>query len=565
MKQGLLIFSDIPLSAIGGILALWSRGMPFSISAGIGFIALFGVAVLNGIVLITEFNQLKDAGVHHVKDRVLKGTKIRLRPVLMTAAVASLGFMPMALSNGAGAEVQRPLATVVIGGLVTATILTLLVLPVLYLWFETDGGAKKIKPFKIPKIKKGKKTKRIIPFFILFFMNLMVQAQTPISLNAAIDTALLQNPVTLAAKLRITAAKKYEAAAYDIQPTVANAEYGKINSVYNDTKFGISQTISFPAVYKRQKELLQAHTQSYLYNEAVIKTELKKQVSFLYYQMLVMLEKKKLLQQTDSLYRIFFEKQQQRFKAGDANILEKTAAEVQLAQVNNQLQQLDTDVKMTEEQFSSLLNTAIRYVPVSENAKISMSLFPDLSVIPAFPLIKLKEQQQQIATKEVEVAKTKNLPQLNIGYTNQSIIGIQNINGLDKNYAAGNRFSSALLGVNIPIFNKANKARIDAAKVNTTAAKADYENSVKQQQSVLQTLLLRKQKNEQQLKYYEMTGLNQSKIITENADKQFANGAINYLEWIMLTNQAINIRAEYINAIAEWNTTIIELNTYLNN
>ena len=129
VKQGLLIYSAIPLSAIGGILFLALRGMPFSISAGIGFIALFGVAVLNGIVLIAEFNRLRKEGMEDVKRIVLMGTKIRLRPVLMTASVASLGFLPMALSNGAGAEVQRPLATVVIGGLMIATFLTLFVLP----------------------------------------------------------------------------------------------------------------------------------------------------------------------------------------------------------------------------------------------------------------------------------------------------------------------------------------------------------------------------------------------------------------------------------------------------
>jgi cobalt-zinc-cadmium resistance protein CzcA len=142
LKQGLLIFSAIPLSAIGGVFALWLRDMPFSISAGVGFIALFGVAVLNGIVLIAEFNRLKAEGFNDIYERVLEGTKTRLRPVIMTAAVASLGFLPMALSSSAGAEVQKPLATVVIGGLITATFLTLVVLPVLYIlfsWKETDA------------------------------------------------------------------------------------------------------------------------------------------------------------------------------------------------------------------------------------------------------------------------------------------------------------------------------------------------------------------------------------------------------------------------------------------
>jgi cobalt-zinc-cadmium resistance protein CzcA len=143
-KQATLIFTAIPLAAIGGIWALVFRGMPFSISAGIGFIALFGVAVLNGIVLIGYFNQLKKEGFTDVRQRILFGTKVRLRPVIMTALVASLGFLPMALSMSGGAEVQRPLATVVIGGLITATLLTLVVLPILYEWIEKEGKPQKI-------------------------------------------------------------------------------------------------------------------------------------------------------------------------------------------------------------------------------------------------------------------------------------------------------------------------------------------------------------------------------------------------------------------------------------
>jgi heavy metal efflux system protein len=140
LRQALLIFSAIPLSAIGGVWALWLRDMPFSISAGIGFIALFGIAVLNGVVLIASFNQLKKEGISSPLKRVIIGTRIRLRPVLMTAIVASFGFFPMAFSNSGGAEVQKPLATVVIGGLLSATLLTLVVLPILYLLFEKRFG-----------------------------------------------------------------------------------------------------------------------------------------------------------------------------------------------------------------------------------------------------------------------------------------------------------------------------------------------------------------------------------------------------------------------------------------
>ena len=141
LPQTLMIFTAIPLSAIGGVLALWLRDMPFSISAGVGFIALFGVSVLNGIVLIGQFNQSRDEGFSRIRERILHGVKIRFRPVLMTAAVASLGFLPMALSASSGAEVQRPLATVVIGGLLSSTLLTLVVLPVIYGLFTKEKEA----------------------------------------------------------------------------------------------------------------------------------------------------------------------------------------------------------------------------------------------------------------------------------------------------------------------------------------------------------------------------------------------------------------------------------------
>jgi cobalt-zinc-cadmium resistance protein CzcA len=143
LRQSILIYTAIPLSAIGGVLALWVRNMPFSISAGVGFIALFGVAVLNGIVLIAEFNRLKTEGLTTLNEIIVKGTALRLRPVIMTATVASLGFLPMALSKGSGAEVQKPLATVVIGGLITATLLTLIVLPCLYAYVEKKSNTEK--------------------------------------------------------------------------------------------------------------------------------------------------------------------------------------------------------------------------------------------------------------------------------------------------------------------------------------------------------------------------------------------------------------------------------------
>jgi len=140
LRQAVLVFTGVPLALTGGVLALWLRDIPFSISAGVGFIALSGVAVLNGLVMVTFINQLRREGLP-VHEAVTQGSLTRLRPVLMTALVASLGFVPMAIATGTGAEVQRPLATVVIGGIISSTLLTLIVLPAIYGWFDRKDVA----------------------------------------------------------------------------------------------------------------------------------------------------------------------------------------------------------------------------------------------------------------------------------------------------------------------------------------------------------------------------------------------------------------------------------------
>ena len=231
-------------------------------------------------------------------------------------------------------------------------------------------------------------------------------------------------------------------------------------------------------------------------------------------------------------------------------------------QVQSQLSQLDTDYKIVQVQFGRLLNSTVTFIPADDKVKIDFAQKPDAA---NYPAVKLKAQQQSIPLKEIEAIKTKNLPQFSVGYTNQSISGIQNVNGVDKTFTGANRFSAASLGLNIPLFNKANKARMAAGKINYTVAKTEYEDVLKQYESTIQQLLLKKEKQESQLDYFERAALVQAKTITDNANLQFANGAINYLEWIMLTNQAISIKAEYITAINEWNNTIIELNAFANN
>ena len=414
-------------------------------------------------------------------------------------------------------------------------------------------------------MQKFKKSKAVIPFLLMIFFSSHTFSQKTISLQAAIDTALQQNLVVQASKLRTLSAMKLENSATDIPLTNLSAEYGKVNSAYNDTKFGISQTVSFPVVYKKQKLLLEALTESNLLNEKVIKNELRKQVTFLFFQMCTMQEKISLLQRADSLYNNFLQRQLQRFNAGDANLLEKTAAETQRMQVANQLQQIESDFKIVQSQFGKLLNSDENYFPAKTALQATLITIPDTSFAAMFPMVKLKAQQQNVALQEIEVQKTRSLPQVSLAYFNQSIIGQQKVNGVEKNFTSSNRFSAAEVGLHIPLFNRANKARVAAAKTNYDVTTTEYEEVLKQQKSILQQLILRYQKNQQALTYFEKSALRQSAILSENANLQFTNGAINFIEWMMLINQSISIEAEYINAVNDRNQTVIELNSFNEN
>ena len=544
VKHGMLIYSAIPFSAIGGILFLALRGMPFSISAGIGFIALFGVAVLNGIVLISEYNRIKKEGETNLKQIVLQGTKHRLRPVLMTAFVASLGFLPMALSNGAGAEVQRPLATVVIGGLLIATLLTLFVLPVLYILFE--------KGFKSnPKV-----TTTIILFFVFFsFQN--PNAQTPINLQSAIDTALKNNLQVKNEKLNAEYQLKLKAAALDIPQTNLISEYGQINSFYKDTKFGISQSISFPIVYAKQKSLQNENYKSSVLNIVVKEVELKKQVSIVFYLLVYLQQKQKILLENDSVYSEFLEKANFRFEKGETNILEKTTAETQRGQISIQLNQLKNDIEIVQLQFQLLLNTTDEFIPSVENPKIIFVASLDTSTIIMHPTLRFLQQQKQISLVNFQLEKSKLLPNLNFSYSNMSINGI----GADNLfYNRTTRFNSVQFGIGVPLFFGAQKAKINSNKTLELISENNYRIGLQTLNTEYYTVFKKYQNQLQTIKYFEETALQNANTITKTANQQFANGDINYLEWTMLINNALSIQSNYIDAIKDLNQFIIQLN-----
>lgn len=543
IKESLLIYSAIPLSVIGGVFMLNLRGMPFSISAAVGFIALFGVAVLNGIVLISEFNRLHKNGIRNIVRIVIDGGESRLRPVLMTAAVASLGFIPMAISTGAGAEVQRPLATVVIGGLILATLLTLFVLPLLYV--NIENGFKMKKP-------KSKHVASVLLIFMLF-SGIKMKAQTIISLDEAVQTALQNNRNLKNEKLRSDYAKALiKTSNADIPQTAVTADYGQINSAYNDMKFGISQSIAFPTVYQKQKNLHYEEWKKSQLNASLKEFELKKAVSQSYFQMVYWKDKEKLLNETLQLYTQFLDKASLRLKAGESNILEKTTASNQKSAIEIQLKQVQQEIKTLQLQFSWLLNSETEYLPLDNSRPVLL-----LQENASHPLIHVLEQQKTVAGKQTEVEKSRLLPGLQIGYNLNSFKGM---GPDDKLYSATPQFHSVMVGVGIPIFSGGQKARIHASKVAESIAENDWHNTEFALEKKQQQLKQMYQTNLEIINRYETDELKNSDIITKTAQQQFINGEINYLEFVMLVNQAVLLKSNYADALLKLNESVVELN-----
>ena len=543
VKHGLLIYTAIPLSAIGGVFFLALRGMPFSISAGIGFIALFGVAVLNGIVLISEFTRLKRQGMKNLSMVVLTGASLRLRPVLMTAFVASLGFLPMALSNGAGAEVQRPLATVVIGGLLVSTFLTLFVLPILYILFE-----------------KGFKPKRIVPKAVVLAIMAFLLAgnslsQRKITLDDAVKIALENNTQIKHQQLTTDYAKALVRTATDIPKTNAAFEYGQINSAYNDTKISIGQSLSFPAVYKRQQQLRTEEWKSTVLTVGLREFEVRKAVTKTFYAYLLLKEKEKLLARTDSLFSSFLEKARLRLEKGESNILEKTTAESQKTKATIQLRQLRQAVDIVLLEMQILLNTTDKLELSAAEFKLPNVLLNDTNVSNS-PILKVLEQQTQVAIAQTAVERTLLLPDLAIGYLNNSFRGT----GADnRNYSASNRFNAVQISVGIPIFNRARKARVTASKLNEKILQSQYETQAQILRNQYQKLQSLYNSNVEIVQYFEDAELQNAAVILKTAQQQFINGDINYLDFVMLTNQAISIQGSYIEAVEALTESIIEI------
>ena len=395
-----------------------------------------------------------------------------------------------------------------------------------------------------------------------FLMANNAEAQTPITLQAAIDTALENNLSLRSEKLNAEYLQQLKGTGWNVPLTAVTADYGQVNSALIDNRFGISQSIRFPVVYARQKALFNEEWKNGMLNVTVREKELKKQVTQAYYNLLYLQQAQKLLQHTDSIFATFLQNAELRLNTGASNILEKTTAETQRGQISLQLSELQQDYSILKLQLKLLLNTTTDFIPDENSSKLPLPQIADNSVVEQHPYIQKLRQQQQIGFAMYKLEKSKLLPDLFASYNNMTMRGY----GADeKFYSTSTRFQSVQAGIGIPLFFGSRKSSISATKINWRLSQNNYLLGLQTMQSEYEQVVRQYTKNLLAVNYYESTANKNAETILNTANLQFQNGEIDYLEWALLTNNAINIQSRYIEAVKNLNQSIIQLNSYINN
>ena len=548
--EAAIIYLAIPLSAIGGIVALWLRGMPFSVSAGIGFIALFGVAVLNGIVLLSYFKQLAEEGLS-VEERLKKGLELRFRPVIMTAAVASLGFLPMALSHSPGAEVQRPLATVVIGGLITATFLTLVVIPVVY---SIVMGRREAKL-------KAKGIGMIALFVLMSFCSFAVTKtqstksqsdDSRLSLKTCLTLASQRNALLATGLADIKTAEAFIQSGKELPKGTVDAQYGKTQTYYSqDYTVMASQSIPWPTLLKAQVKAL---TSAKVLSEKRLKITqnlVASSVKFYYYQILAQQKNGQFLASQDSLYTQMKRAATIKFQQGETNRLELMAAETRLREFQQKRIALEADQKTAYQNLAYWINEP-REFTIEGKETLTMESGAAALDLSKNPTIELLSEQVAHGKLLTAVERERLKPDVRIGVTTQSIENV-----------GGQNFVQA--GLAIPIFGRGQKAKIASAKLQEEA----FLSQKTQAESALQTDYKNAEaavaKYRASLAYYQSTALPQAALLEKTALKSYQQGEIEYVEMLQNTQQAWQIRESYLQEVNAYNQAIITRQTIIGN
>lgn len=520
----LLIFSAVPFAAIGGVIALVLRGMPFSISAGVGFIALFGVAVLNGIVLISSYNQLKESGEMDLKELILRGSSERLRPVLMTALVAALGFIPMAVSMSNGGEVQRPLATVVIGGLVTSTLLTMFVLPILYYWSERRRQLPPPPPAPMPI-----PTENIVAMIALALIALpgLSQAQSvSLSLPQCEQQLWNNSPLLKTASLEVDYHRTAEKTRWQPGSFLFNYNGGQINYGEFDHQIEAMQSFGNIFSYKQQRGYYQARTRQAEAERWQLHREQRQQLRLAYLDWQFQHEVLSLITDNQNQWKEYLAILDKQHQAGEIDGLKK-----QLAQL--QVQQLEAAIRQqiyTNQQAKQHLLLLARY---ADGDYVPDALPDSLPALPAQfndSLLLVYNQQSEALKQEAEwIKKESRSPELWLGAFSQT---------LNQQVA----FSGVKFSISVPIRPQTpiqlQQKQVQQAQLETqiAAQRQNYEWSA--------AWTAQRQAQIEQNRGYLMQLLEEVRKAQQNALRMVLAGELEYYDYYLLLQQGFELKQQ---------------------
>lgn len=535
VTYSLVVFSTVPLSIIGGILALWLRGLPFSISAGVGFIALFGVAVLNGILMINHFNALRESTTHRLSTgRVIaRGTQHLLRPVFLTGLVASLGFVPMAVATSAGAEVQRPLATVVIGGLFVSTLLTLFVVPVFY---RLVGSA----PLLL---------RRLLPVLMLpalMLLPLEGHSQQRVTLDEAVAMALENHPRLKSADAAVERTRAMRGESWELAPTTVDYSFGQLNGTErNDREISITQSFGSLLTPFYKNALVRRQTETGGHYRELVRREVVAEVKRAWSYYLYTQELCRLYADQNALAAELSRTSELRYQQGDITRLEQSMTATMAAEMRNRLFQAQEEQKVAA-------------------ARLQWACYADAPLMPSDTLLTRFDAPKEISAdlqrsyfqsqvREAEartrVEKSRFFPELSFGYQRQNILPDKGLNAY-------------VIGASFPIFFNTRRSRIRQAKADAYIARNDAALNLRNVDNRITELQANLRRYEESLRYYVESALPEAETLVRAARLQLANSETTIAEYIMSLNTALEIRRGYIETLNQYNITALEYELY---
>lgn len=539
VTYSLVVFSTVPLSLIGGILALWLRGLPFSISAGVGFIALFGVAVLNGILMINHFNNLrKQTKYQMTTNRILaKGCPHLLRPVFLTGLVASLGFVPMAIAKSAGAEVQRPLATVVIGGLIVSTILTLIIIPVFYRLVNSSAAWKRQRWLK-----------RLLPFLLFLGILFPTHAQQTVSLEEAVTIALENHPRLKTATASIERSRASRGESWEVSPTTFNYSWGQINGeTRNDNQMEITQSLGslLTPFYKNALVNRQVTTGEY-YRDLVkkeITAEVKRAWAYYQYAFHLCALYKEQIEWAGRLRKA----SQLRYEQGDITLLERNMSSTLVADLQTRLLQAEEELQLAARRFSWTCYSDSPLLPMDT----TLVLFPARVAEIAPSDIHLNYFRSVADEKKamLRIERSRFFPELSVGYVRQKIAPLS---GLD----------SWMVGISFPVLFFPQHSRVRQAKIDSYIARTEAESNIRQLNNKVEELSVALRKEGEHIRYYTTGALPEADALLKSATVQFKESETDITQFVQSLNAAREIRRGYIEAVYAYNISALELELY---